>query len=33
MGIIGLPNIGKTMTYNILSNLNIPKSNGNFSIK
>lgn len=27
MGIVGLPNVGKSTTYNVLSNLNVPAEN------
>ena len=27
MGIVGLPNVGKSSTYNLLSNLNVPAEN------
>jgi len=27
MGIVGLPNVGKSSTYNVLSNLNVPAEN------
>jgi len=27
MGIVGLPNVGKSTTYNLLSNLNVPAEN------
>lgn len=27
MGIVGLPNVGKSTTFNLLSNLNIPAEN------
>jgi len=27
MGIVGLPNVGKSSTYNVLANLNVPSEN------
>ena len=27
MGIVGLPNVGKSTTYNVLSNLHVPAEN------
>jgi len=33
MGIVGLPNVGKSTTFNALSNLDVPASNFAFCTK
>jgi len=33
MGIVGLPNVGKSTTFNVLSNLDVPAHNYSFCTK